>query len=450
FPIYVFLLTVAYALRRGYQGLKFSPRFWQEIATTFFSLAVMGVIAYLPFYLSFSSQAGGPLPNVVNPTRFVQFYLMFGVFLTALTFLLIAVWRRHPASRRSFLSWLLAVWLLPALFLALSILLVAVSPGLRQRIAGLLGGAPADLLPAILRLRLSTPFTWLIAGGLLAGVGALMTQIWGDLTQRRKGAKDEGGSGEHGLPSPSLSFALALFGTGLLLAYAVEFIYLRDQFGARMNTVFKFYYQAWLLMAVASAYAVYYVQTRAGRALKLVGIGLLLLLTAAGLLYPAFAIPGKAGNFRGEPTLDGAAFIQRYNPDHYAVMQWLKENTAPDTVILEAPGRPYTDDDFVSAFSGRPTVLGWGGHELQWRGNYDEPGRREPLIGAIYKNQSPDLTRETVQEFGIEYMIVGPKERDKYKIPPHTESSYQKLWEPVFSAGPYTIYRWKGGAPADQ
>ncbi|RUA18099.1 MAG: hypothetical protein DSY55_00900 [Clostridia bacterium] len=298
FPIYVFLLTLAYALGRGYQGLKFGPRFWKETIVAFLSLAVIGVIAYLPFYLSFSSQAGGPLPNVVNPTRFVQYFVMFGVFLTALTLLLLAVWRRHPAPRRDLSSWLLATWLLPALFLALAILLVLVIPGLRQRVAGLLGGDPRSLLPAILRLRLTTALTWLVVGGLLASIGALITQIWRDnLTQRRKGAKGEEAEenkSEVALPSPSLSFALALFGTGLLLTYAVEFIYLRDQFGTRMNTVFKFYYQAWLLMAVASAYAVYYIQTRAGRALKLVGIGAVLLLTAAGLLYPVFATPGKA------------------------------------------------------------------------------------------------------------------------------------------------------------
>ena len=446
FPIYVFLLTLAYALGRGYQGLTFGRRFWKETTVVFFSLAVIGVIAYLPFYLSFSSQAGGLLPNVVNPTRFVQFFLMFGVFLTALLFLLIAAWRRHAPARSQLLRWMLSVWLLPALFLALSILLVSLSPELRQRVAGLLGGAPGDLPPAILRLRLTTPGVWLIVGGLLAVALALLAQVWGDLTQRRKDAKDEAEKEEP--PSPSLSFALALFGTGLLLVYAVEFVYLRDQFGTRMNTVFKFYYQAWLLMGVASAYAVYYIQTRGSRLLKAAGISLILLLTAVGLLYPAFAIPSKAGGFKGDPTLDGAAFIQRYNPDEYAVIQWLRENAAPDAVILEAPGRSYTDDDFISAFSGRPTLLGWSGHELQWRGSYDEPGRREPLIGAIYKNQAPDLTRETVQEFGIEYLIVGPKEREKYKISPHAESSYQQLWEPVFTSGPYTIYHWRGGAPA--
>ncbi len=448
FPIYVFLLTAAYAVRRGYQGLRLGQRFWKEIGVAFVSLAALGVLFYLPFYLSFSSQAGGPLPNVVNPTRFVQFFLMFGVFLTALFFLLLTAWRRQNVSLRAFVNWLLAVWLLPALFLALSILLVLVIPSLRDRVTGLLGGTPASLLPAILKLRLTTPFTWLIAGGLLAAVGALLTQIWGEPTQSSEGAQGEK-EVFGGLPSPSLSFALILFGTGLLLAYAVEFVYLRDTFGTRMNTVFKFYYQAWLLMAVASAYALYYIQTRAGRALKVVGMSTVLALTAISLLYPAFAIPSKAGNFQGEPTLDGAAFIQRYNPDEYAVMQWLDENTTPDTVIVEAPGRSYTDDNFISAFTGRPTLLGWGGHELQWRGNYDEPGRREPFIGAIYKNQSPELVRQIVQEFGIQYMILGPKERDQYKISSNIEHSYLQLWEPVFTSGPYTIYRWKGGAPSE-
>jgi predicted outer membrane lipoprotein len=355
------------------------------------------------------------------------------------------------------------VWLLPALFLSLAILMALVSPGLRQRVSGLLGGAPGEIVSDILRLRLTTPFTWLIVGALLAATLALLTQVWSDLTQRRKDAKKEDADDSSdssaslrvpphptSLPSPSLSFTLALFGTGLLLAYAVEFIYLRDSFGTRMNTVFKFYYQAWLLMGVASAYAVYYIQTRGGKLLKIVGISLILLLTAISLLYPAFAIPSKAGNFQGDPTLDGAAFIQRYNPDQYAVIQWLQENSAPDAVILEAPGRSYTDDNFISAFSGRPTLLGWSGHELQWRGSYDEPGRREPLIGAIYRNQSPDLTRETVEEFGIDYLLVGPKEREQYKLSPNIENSYLNLWEPVFTSGPYTLYRWKGGAATEQ
>ena len=56
---------------------------------------------------------------------------------------------------------------------------------------------------------------------------------------------------------PAKGFALLLMAIGLALVYVVEFAYLRDNFGARINTVFKFYYQAWALWSVASAYALF-------------------------------------------------------------------------------------------------------------------------------------------------------------------------------------------------
>ncbi len=444
FPIYVFLITLAYALHRGYDGLGLGRRFWQEIGTVFVSLAVLGFLFYLPFYLSFSSQAGGALPNVINPTRFVQFFLMFGVFVSALGWLLLAALPRYAIPWRSFFKWLLGVWLFPAFFLAFSILAVTLVPSWRDRVTGLLGSPVGDIVAAIVRLRITTPFTWLIVGALIALVAVLLLQVW-----RRDGngaGHEKGDSSSPRIPEQSLIFTLALFGTGLLLVYAVEFVYIKDTFGTRMNTVFKFYYQAWLLMGVASAYALYYLQTRGSRWLKIAGIGWVLVLTAIGLLYPAFAIPSKANQFQGDPTLDGAAFLQRYQPELYEVIQWIEHNVPADAVIVEAPGRSYSDDNFISAFTGRATLLGWGGHELQWRGSYEEPGRREPLIEAIYTSRDPQQVSQIVQEFGISYMIVGPKERARYHISPVNEKAYLRLWEPVFSSGPYTIYRWKGAS----
>ena len=51
-------------------------------------------------------------------------------------------------------------------------------------------------------------------------------------------------------------FALLLTVSGLLLVLAPEFVFLRDVFNARSNTIFKLYYQAWLLFGVAAAWAV--------------------------------------------------------------------------------------------------------------------------------------------------------------------------------------------------
>ncbi len=54
--------------------------------------------------------------------------------------------------------------------------------------------------------------------------------------------------------SPLSTFVLLLIVLGVLLIIGPDFLYLQDNFGYRINTVFKFYYQAWILLSLASAY----------------------------------------------------------------------------------------------------------------------------------------------------------------------------------------------------
>jgi hypothetical protein len=58
------------------------------------------------------------------------------------------------------------------------------------------------------------------------------------------------------LTLPPAPFILLLILLGGLLVIAPEFVFLRDLFLNRMNTIFKFYYQAWLLWSLASAFGV--------------------------------------------------------------------------------------------------------------------------------------------------------------------------------------------------
>ncbi|NIV31351.1 MAG: hypothetical protein GWN58_18195, partial [Anaerolineae bacterium] len=48
----------------------------------------------------------------------------------------------------------------------------------------------------------------------------------------------------------SYLFALTVVGLGLLLILGPELYWIQDMFDFRVNTVFKLYYQAWMLLSI--------------------------------------------------------------------------------------------------------------------------------------------------------------------------------------------------------
>ncbi|MFH1085808.1 MAG: hypothetical protein V1772_08620, partial [Chloroflexota bacterium] len=98
--------------------------------------------------------------------------------------------------------------------------------------------------------------------------------------------------------------------------------------------------------------------------------------------------------------------------------------------------------NWVSAHTGIPTLLGWGGHELQWRGNYDEPGRREPDIAAIYQNTDAARVAELLRKYGVHYVYVGPLERNKYRLTPPMIAKFERIMQRVYENDTVTIFGW--------
>ncbi|MGH2442649.1 MAG: DUF2298 domain-containing protein, partial [Chloroflexota bacterium] len=66
--------------------------------------------------------------------------------------------------------------------------------------------------------------------------------------------------------SPARTFVLGLFALGVMLSLVTQIFYVKDFLDQspafRMNTIFKFYNQTWVLFAVASACALYYIMER--------------------------------------------------------------------------------------------------------------------------------------------------------------------------------------------
>jgi uncharacterized membrane protein len=57
-------------------------------------LGITSLLLYLPFYIGFASQAGGPLPNLIFPTTGTHFWVMFAPFLIPIIAFLIYLWRK--------------------------------------------------------------------------------------------------------------------------------------------------------------------------------------------------------------------------------------------------------------------------------------------------------------------------------------------------------------------
>jgi YYY domain-containing protein len=458
FPIYVLLAALAFgggvALREGLT--------WRAVGgavVAFVTLAALGYLLYAPFYVGFQSQLGGILPNLLFPSRFSQFFLMFGPFLVAVVFflgLLCHEWGSRRTTRHTLFA-LPFTLLLPVLAVALLALTFFVTPGGRAAVQQVLQqpevaanvGTPTagGLIALAAQVRAGSPWTWLALAVLLAwAIGAAVTML-----ARR--AKDGGLATECAEKTEAISpkvpvdlFALLMIVVALALTLFPEFLYLRDLFGTRMNTVFKFYYQAWALLALASAYGLSRLAMRTTPvALKVPALILSGLLILGGLWYPVAAIPSKADNFAGQPTLDGLAYLQRSNPADVAAIEWLRVNVPRSAVVLEASGGSYSPEGAgrVSMSTGNPTLLGWDFHQRQWRGNdgYDKLAAMRPgVIDQIYRLAQPGELTGLLDLWNVDYVYVGELERNKYGVSDAALARFDAVLNKVYDADGVRIY----------
>jgi YYY domain-containing protein len=437
-PIYWFLIVGAVVLGRYLVGERGLQPFAASIAGMIGDGLVLGVLSialYLPFWLGLRSQAGGVLPNVFNATRWQQFVVMFLPLLVPVVGLLIGAARRARLNPLHVLGGGVALVLAIAV-LSLLVGSVAAYPYIRMILTGeSVQGyalAPEVATGAALR-RLRNPW---VSIALAVGVSAAVLAVL---------ARDDG---ERDAPLGARGFPLLMVGVGLLLTLAPEFVYLKDVFMTRMNTIFKFYFQAWVLWSLAGAWMVGRWIDRlreCGEWPVLASLAASALFIAVGLLYTGLAVPARARE-QGVPwTLDGAAWMATVHPEDAAAVAWLQQNVEGAPVIVEAPGdqhAAYVYEGRVSALTGLPTVLGWAGHELQWRGNYEVQARREADLQALYASLDPAAARAILDRYHVTYLYVGLVERQRYPEP--GLQKFRGMFPVAYESQGVTIYRVDG------
>lgn len=232
----------------------------------------------------------------------------------------------------------------------------------------------------------------------------------------------------------------ALVTLSLTLTYVVEVIVLKGDI-SRMNTVFKFYLQVWIMLGVASAVALAWLLADWRTWLPVLrrawGVALGLLLFCAAL-YPVYATKAKwEDRFAPEtipPTLNGMAYMQgaQYDEGHggpfkligdYLAIRWLQENVQGSPVIMEASsGNPgpnvplYHYGNRVSINTGLPAVMGWDWHQKQQRSA--TPGewidQRQQQVHDFYSTTDPQQALAILRRYHVRYVYVGPEEQVTY------------------------------------
>ncbi len=248
---------------------------------------------------------------------------------------------------------------------------------------------------------------------------------------------------------PAQALVMWAMAVGALVIFGVDVIYIRDYLEgeiSRMNTVFKFYYQVWLIWSILAAYAVWFLlrSWRCWRVATLVWTLPTVLLLLGGLVYPVAALVWGERWGQRERVLDGLAFLEERVPDELAAIRWVQAYVDPTHVVLTAfCNCDYQEIGRVASVTGQPTLLGWSfAHQALWRSGVPtqmtEIQARERDIPRIYTTTDIDEARQLLDHYGVRYVYVGPTERRLYAGP--GLAKFEQFMDRVFQHGAVHIY----------
>ncbi len=391
-PIYFTLLFAAEGYRRWQSTIG---QGWQRQDTTAllrygFSLALISLIFAAPLWVTLQTQVRGLSPNLDYPTRVQQLFIVFAPFaLVSLITLTMKPWR--SLSTHGGLAFIFTI----SIIICLIVTVIALAMLTGQ-------GNLSEVLSAFILRRSQTIYLLSIVS-LIVVMFFLLLYL---LKQRNS-------------PISSGQFGALIALLGCLLVIFPEFIFIQDVFNIRMNTIFKFHYQAWLLFGLAATYTIQRGWS-AGGPQRYASVAVLVCVGVLGAPYlPAGIITRLQANDIEYPSLDSRHSLM--STADIQLSNCLKQELAgANVVIAEAipPGRRSYNPRYgrIATLSGLPTVIAWEGHQSQWRGpSYPHTvGNRAADIDELYRTENHFLIWETIERYGIQYILWGSEEQNIY------------------------------------
>ena len=435
---------------------------------------------FFPFYLNYVALFS-ELGRTSTPTSIEEFSLHLGGMLAILGVGLMTVF---VAARRTAVGWWLFDPILP-LSIGLAVIIVAVWSNLGERaelgyealaviVASVLVLGPAILLCREHPNQDVRDMTIGIGGAVIAAATILTVSDRSVLALSLTFLTAGAALWLVGESRP-LRFVGSLVAAGAGVFGGLEVVYLADNLNnsewERMNSIFKFYNQIWILFAIAAAALLGRaindsgwgssldhsrrlgilagppipspvdqpfptieqalsarriehgeIRRRWSRSTSVVGAAVI----AISLVYPIVATgPRLAQRFEERPgigTLDGYAWMDQgtlrselgdtitFAGDR-RVIDWFNEEVPGTPVILEASFGPYRGNSSrISINTGLPTVLGWDNHETQQR-YLPGIGERSADVRELYSTTDVNVKRDLLAKYRVAYVVIGDVER---------------------------------------
>lgn len=423
-------------IRRAWVSERWWLAVWALVQVA--ALAAVAYVGYLPFFQQYVPQVGG-VALITTPSPWDAWLAMWGLFIVPTLLVIILLAWQNRIMR--------IVWI--------SLLVVLAVIGL---LLPLLGGVVALVNPY-----LANPRVWL---------GVVLVALVPFLLRRQ--------------PDHRLWLGMWLVWIAWALALGVEFVYVRDHMDGgdwyRMNTVFKFGVQSWLLLSVGlsllmptvwqhlservptpqppapaddDAVAVIPAQP-VGAVRSLVAplaAALMAVPVVLGLAFPLVAVPNRVAYRMVADqglTLNGLAFMESASytaydrviefVNDYRAMQWLDSHVKGVPVVLQSSIEFYRDYGVrIAANTGFPTVVS-PLHESEQR-NGDIVGKRDADVIEFYRSTDPTKKLQILSRYRVGYVVVGPIERAAYGSAGTDAIATVGSLREVFKAGETSIYQ---------
>lgn len=239
-------------------------------------------------------------------------------------------------------------------------------------------------------------------------------------------------------------FVLLIALTSLAIILFCEFFYLKDIYSwqwQRANTVFKFHYQFWLLSCLWIPFFAQKISQKRSFIGSKIFLILFFFVLAVNSTYIYWGVKQSIEDFSKKPTLNGIKFLENHSPMEYLAVKWIRKNIKEQKIIAQKPGQSYTQDSFISTFTGQLTPIGWLDHEYGWRGNKKLASlmERKTDLENLYQTQDPLTAREIIKKYQIDYIYLGNQEKSAYKF--DSTSAIYGLGKLVFSQEPIEIIK---------